>query len=35
MVPHDVTRLATDLGGTVVERVTSGFYISTCLELRR
>ncbi|MEM9797589.1 MAG: magnesium protoporphyrin IX methyltransferase [Pseudomonadota bacterium] len=35
MVPHDVTRLARDLGGDVIERVTSGFYISTCLELRR
>jgi magnesium-protoporphyrin O-methyltransferase len=34
MVPHDVARLARDLDGTVVERITSGFYISTALELR-
>jgi magnesium-protoporphyrin O-methyltransferase len=34
MVPHDVGRLARDLGGAVLERVTSGFYISTALELR-
>jgi magnesium-protoporphyrin O-methyltransferase len=35
MVPHDVDRLARDTGGTVLERVASGFYISTALELRR
>jgi magnesium-protoporphyrin O-methyltransferase len=35
MVPHNVHRLARDLGGEVLERVTSGFYISTALELRR
>ncbi|MEL6585499.1 MAG: magnesium protoporphyrin IX methyltransferase [Pseudomonadota bacterium] len=34
MVPHNMERLAKDLGGTVVERVTSGFYISSCLEVR-
>jgi magnesium-protoporphyrin O-methyltransferase len=34
MVPHDVDRLARDLGGAVLQRVTSGFYISTALELR-
>ena len=34
MVPHDVHRLARDLGGRVVERVNSGFYISTALEIR-
>jgi len=34
MVPHDVDGLAAGLGGTVLARVTSGFYISTALELR-
>ncbi|TFL19312.1 magnesium protoporphyrin IX methyltransferase [Jannaschia formosa] len=34
MVPQDVDGLAAELGGTVLERVTSGFYISTALELR-
>lgn len=34
MVPHNVHRLARDLGGDVLHRVTSGFYISTALELR-
>ena len=33
MVPHDVDALARDLGGRVVERVTSGFYVSTALEI--
>ncbi len=35
MVPHNVHRLARDLQGQVLERITSGFYISTALELRR
>ena len=35
MVPHDVAGLARALRGRVVGRVASGFYISTCLELRR
>ena len=34
MVPHDVHGLARDLGGRVMERVSSGFYVSTALELR-
>ena len=34
MVPHDVHGLARNLGGTVLERVASGFYVSTALELR-
>ena len=36
MVPHSAAALAPRLDGTLqeVERVTSGFYISTCLELR-
>lgn len=34
MVPHKVERLADDLDAQVVERVTSGFYISTALEMR-
>jgi magnesium-protoporphyrin O-methyltransferase len=34
MVPHDMDRLARDLNGAVIERVTSGFYISSCLEVR-
>ncbi|KIT14885.1 magnesium protoporphyrin IX methyltransferase [Jannaschia aquimarina] len=34
MVPHDVDRMARDLDGSVIERVTSGFYISTAMELR-
>ncbi|GIT91378.1 magnesium protoporphyrin IX methyltransferase [Jannaschia pagri] len=36
MVPHSAADLAPRLSGALieVERVTSGFYISTCLELR-
>ncbi|MGB3407440.1 MAG: magnesium protoporphyrin IX methyltransferase, partial [Jannaschia sp.] len=36
MVPQDTARLGRLVGGDLreVERITSGFYISTCMELR-
>lgn len=36
MVPHSHQRLSREVGGAVskIDRVTSGFYISECLELR-
>ena len=34
MVPHDVHGLARGLGGRLLERASSGFDVSTALELR-
>ncbi|PWJ21704.1 magnesium protoporphyrin IX methyltransferase [Jannaschia seohaensis] len=34
MVPHDMKKLAARLDGTLLAQVSSGFYISTALELR-